>query len=116
MFENCVKIDGIEHANKYVAKPGTSEHQTGLAIDISIRRNNEILEATSEDDPEIKWLRRNSYKYGFILRFPKDKEKLTGYEYESWHYRYVGEKIATYIHDNNLCFEEYYTMFIEVFK
>ena len=50
----------------------------------------------------------NSYKYGYILRYPKGKENITGYMYESWHYRYVGKEIAKYIHDNNLCFEEYY--------
>ena len=107
VLENCVKIDGLEHANKFVAKPGTSEHQTGLAIDICIRRNNQILEVTSKDDPEIKWLIHNSYKYGYILRYPKGKESITGYEYEHWHYRYVGKEVAKIIYKNKITLEEY---------
>ena len=113
LYNNYAKRDGKEAADTYSGRPGYSEHQTGLAVDLY---NGKELYTEFEKTKEFEWMQKNAHKYGFILRFPKDKEKLTGYEYESWHYRYVGEKIATYIHDNNLCFEEYYTMFIEVFK
>ena len=69
--------------------------------------------ATFEEFDEFKWLSENAYKYGFIMRYPKGKEYLTGYEYESWHYRYVGVDVATYIHDNNITFDEYYAYFVE---
>ncbi len=112
VLENCVKIDGIEYANTHVAKPGASEHQTGLAIDITVRRNNEILEFTADTDPEMKWLRHNSYKYGYILRYPECKESITGYSYEHWHYRYVGEYVAKIIYKNKITLEEYIDTFI----
>ena len=107
IFDECVKSEGLEHAKKYVALPGTSEHHTGLAVDITVRRNNEILVRTNDDDPEMKWLRHNSYKYGFILRYPKGKESITGFGYEHWHYRYVGKEAAKIIYKNRLVLEEY---------
>ena len=100
---------GDEYANKIAAKPGFSEHQTGMAIDIQTYGST----ATNfEEFDEFKWLQQNAHKYGFILRYPKDKEYLTGYEYESWHYRYVGLDVATYIYENNITFDEYYAYFI----
>lgn len=113
LYNNYAKRDGKEAADTYSGRPGFSEHQTGLAIDIY---DGETLYTKFESTNEFKWMQKNAYKYGFILRFPKDKENLTGYMYESWHYRYVGEKIATYIQENNLCYEEYYAMFIEVYN
>ena len=101
---------GEEYANKIAAKAGFSEHQTGLSIDIQTYGS---TAKTFEEFDEFKWLQQNAYKYGFILRYPKDKEYLTGYEYESWHYRYVGIEVATYIHENNITFDEYYAYFIE---
>lgn len=101
---------GEEYANKIAAKPGFSEHQTGMAIDIQTYGS---TAKTFEEFDEFKWLQQNAYKYGFILRYPKDKEYLTGYEYESWHYRYVGVEVATYIHNNNITFDEYYAYYIE---
>ena len=62
---------------------------------------------------EFEWMLKNCYKYGFILRYPKDKERQTGYMFESWHYRYVGKKIAKYIHDNGITYDEYYEYFIK---
>ena len=110
LYNNYVKIDGVEKADTYSSRPGFSEHQTGLSVDIYDGKGNyEEFDKTKE----FEWLQKNGYKYGFILRFPKGKEYLTGYDYESWHYRYVGTKIATYIHDNDLTFEEYYVQFIE---
>ena len=100
---------GDEYANKIAAKPGFSEHQTGMAIDIQTYGS---TASNFEEFDEFKWLQQNAHKYGFILRYPKDKEYLTGYEYESWHYRYVGLEVATYIYENNITFDEYYAYFI----
>ena len=101
---------GEEAANKIAAQAGFSEHQTGLAIDIQTYGS---TSSTFEEFDEFKWLKNNAHKYGFILRYPKDKEYLTGYEYESWHYRYVGIDVATYIYENNITFDEYYAYFVE---
>lgn len=101
---------GEEYANKIAAKPGFSEHQTGMAIDIQTYGSKA---STFEEFDEFKWLQENAYKYGFILRYPKGKEYLTGYDYESWHYRYVGIEAATYIHENDITFDEYYAYFVE---
>lgn len=110
LYNRYKEEDGTEAADTYSARPGYSEHQTGLAIDVY---NGKEDYTNFENTKEFKWMQKNAYKYGFILRFPKDKTDLTGYMYESWHYRYVGKKIATYIHNNNLCFEEYYARKIE---
>ena len=101
---------GESEANKIAAKAGFSEHQTGMAIDIQTYGSSA---KTFEEFDEFKWLQNNAHKYGFILRYPKDKEYLTGYEYESWHYRYVGVDVATYIYENNITFDEYYAYFVE---
>ena len=99
-----------EEADKKAARPGYSEHQTGLAVDIQSYCSQKV---EFEECEEFTWLSNNAYKYGFVLRYPKDKEYLTGYAYESWHYRYVGEKVAKYIHDNNITFDEYYAYFVK---
>jgi D-alanyl-D-alanine carboxypeptidase len=101
---------GEEAANKIAAKAGFSEHQTGMSVDIQTYGS---TASTFEEFDEFKWLQNNAYKYGFILRYPKDKEYLTGYEYESWHYRYVGVEASTYIYENNITFDEYYAYFID---
>lgn len=110
IYDYYESIGGEEYANEIAAKPGFSEHQTGMAIDIQTYGSSA---KTFETFEEFKWLSQNAHKYGFILRFPKDKTYLTGYEYESWHYRYVGVEAATYIYENNITFEEYYAYFIE---
>ncbi|MBQ8132214.1 MAG: M15 family metallopeptidase [Bacilli bacterium] len=110
IYNRYVKSDGKEAADTYSGRPGFSEHQTGLAIDLY---NGKKLYTEFESTKEFSWMQDNAYKYGFILRFPKDKENITGYEYESWHYRYVGEDIAKYIHDNDITFEEYYVKFLD---
>lgn len=110
LYDNYVSNDGIEKADLYSARPGFSEHQTGLVIDIdNYVTNYEDFDKTKE----FIWISNNSYKYGFILRYPKDKEYITGYQYESWHYRYVGYEIAKYIYENNITFDEYYYKFID---
>lgn len=101
---------GETDADKKAARPGYSEHQTGLALDVQsyCSENKEFDEC-----PEFTWLSNNAYKFGFILRYPKDLEHITGYNYESWHYRFVGIKASTYIHNNNITFDEYYAYFIK---
>lgn len=105
LYNRYVSTDGVKAADTYSARPGYSEHQTGLAVDVY---NGKEDFTNFEKTKEYNWMQDNAYKFGFILRFPKDKVLETGYQYESWHYRYVGKEIAKYIHDNNLCFEEYY--------
>lgn len=100
---------GKEYADNYAARPGYSEHQTGLAIDVS------TLNSTMdnfEETEEFSWLQDHAHEYGFILRYPKGKEYITGYNYESWHYRYVGVEIATKIHELGITFDEYYAYYM----
>lgn len=107
IYNNSAKMQGKEHADKYSAKPGMSEHQTGLAIDLSTASiKNELLEKFDKTKEGI-WLRDNCYKYGFIIRYPKGKEDITGYAYEPWHIRYVGKEAAQDMHDETLTLEEY---------
>lgn len=110
LYNKYAASDGKEAADTYSARAGFSEHQTGLAVDIHNGKKNYT---EFEDTKEFTWMQNNAYKYGFILRFPKDKVKETGYQYEAWHYRYVGKDAATYIHEHNITFEEYYVKFIE---
>lgn len=107
LYDKYVQRDGKKAADTYSARPGFSEHQTGLVSDIN------QIDNSFENTDAFKWLQNNSYKYGFILRFPKDKEDITGYQYEPWHYRYVGKKAAKQIHDENLTLEEYYAYYVE---
>lgn len=104
LYNRYVKTDGKEAADTYSGRPGNSEHQTGLAVDVyNVKETYTNFEKTKE----YTWMQDNAYKYGFILRFPKDKENETGYEFESWHYRYVGLEAAKYIKEHNISFEEY---------
>ena len=88
-------------AKEWVAVPGTSEHQLGLAVDINADKSR------STNDEVYQWLAENAYKYGFILRYPQGKEDITGNAYEPWHYRYVGKEAAEEIHYEQICLEEY---------
>ena len=101
LFNNSKKRNGIEHALIYSAKSGHSEHQLGLAVDL-----NQTIEEF-ENTKEYAWLRMNAYKYGFIQRYPKNKEFITGYAYEPWHYRYLGVEITTKLFEDNITYEEY---------
>ncbi len=102
------KTYGDNYVNKYVAKLGFSEHQTGLAFDLGSKDS--LTFASSE---EYKWMLENAYKYGFILRFSKKGESITLFRNEPWHYRYVGKEIAKYIHEHGITFEEYYVMVLD---
>lgn len=101
LFNNSVKRHGMDHALIYSAKPGHSEHQLGLAVDLN------STEESFDQTKEYKWLKANSYKYGFIERYPKGKEFITGYGYEPWHYRYLGVDLATKVYTENVTYEEY---------
>ncbi len=90
----------------WVAAPGTSEHQTGLALDI-VDESYQLLDRGQEATPVQRWLSENAYRYGFILRYPNGKSEITGVNYEPWHYRYVGKAAAREIYDSGVCLEEY---------
>ena len=103
-----IEKEGLKKARKRVALPGTSEHHTGLAIDVAIFENGKYLDDVTGNELPIKFLHENAYKYGFILRYPAGKENITGYDYEPWHFRYVGKDLAEYLHENKLTLDEYH--------
>ncbi|WP_404460485.1 D-alanyl-D-alanine carboxypeptidase family protein [Sutcliffiella horikoshii] len=107
IFKNEVATFGYEQAVLYVALPGTSEHQTGLAMDITAKSVGLELVESFEGTAEGKWLAENAHHYGFILRYPKGKTNITGYAFEPWHFRYVGVEIAGEIYAKGLTLEEY---------
>lgn len=108
IYQGNVNRMGEEAANKVSAKPGQSEHQTGLAMDISCESIGYSLEDSLGDLPEGKWLAESAHEYGFIIRYQKNKTDITGYNYEPWHVRYVGRELATYLYENDLTLEEFY--------
>ena len=110
LYNKYVRTDGKEAADTYSGRPGHSEHQTGLAVDVY---NGKVNYTNIEKTKEFICMSNNASDYGFILRFPKDKETETGYTYESWHYRYVGKDIAKYIKEHDISFEEYYATIIK---
>ena len=100
------EADAIKEAGRWVAPPDTSEHQTGLALDL-ISSRYQVLDQKQEDTAEQKWLMEHSWEYGFVLRYPTDKSAITGIGYEPWHYRYVGRDAAVAMHASGQCLEEY---------
>ncbi|MEC1180694.1 M15 family metallopeptidase [Metasolibacillus meyeri] len=108
LYTNYVNRDGQKAADRYSARPGYSEHQTGLAYDIG-EKGRESLWLTSEfgETPAGKWLHQHAHEYGFILRYPQGKEAITGYMYESWHFRYIGNELAKAVYEANTTLEEY---------
>ena len=110
LWDSYANQKGDEWADSVSARAGYSEHQTGYTLDIVTYKANM---SSFEKTDEFKWLQDNAYKYGFILRYHKDKEDITGYSYESWHYRYVGKDVATKIKKLGITFDEYYAYFIE---
>ncbi len=101
LYNNYVQRDGKDQADTYSARPGHSEHQTGLALDLN------TIDMSFEQTAEFTWVSQNCYKYGFIIRYPKGKESITGYQYEPWHLRYLGVETATDVYNSGLCLEEY---------
>ncbi|MFR8583212.1 MAG: M15 family metallopeptidase [Thomasclavelia ramosa] len=100
------KVEASDKAAFWVARPGTSEHQLGLAVDI-VSIKNQRLDRSQENTVEQRWLIQNSWKYGFVLRYPTNKNSITGVGYEPWHYRYVGKEHAKKINELGVCLEEY---------
>ncbi len=107
LYNNAVKNKGKEVANIRSAYPGRSEHHTGLAIDVTSASMGWGLKQDFADYPDGKWINEHCQEYGFIIRYPKGKTDITGYDYEPWHLRYVGVEAATYIMENDLTLEEY---------
>ncbi|WP_102348516.1 M15 family metallopeptidase [Bacillus sp. Marseille-P3661] len=107
LFNAKAAVVGVEEANTVVAFPGESEHQTGLAMDVTTSEQNFQLEEEFGTTVEGEWLQENAHLFGFIIRYPKGKELITGYKYEPWHIRYVGLEAATEIFENNLTLEEF---------
>ena len=102
---------GTKYADSIAARTGYSEHQTGLALDIYSKEC--TSQAKFHESKSYEWLINNSYKFGFILRYPKDKQNITGYNYESWHNRYLGKDLAKKVYDSGLTFDEYYAYYME---
>lgn len=107
-WDNSVKVFGEEHAIQYNAYPRRSEHELGLCVDISYTTEGDRLSEKVADSALGKFIESDAYKYGFILRYPQDKVRITGYSYEPWHIRYVGVDLATKLHNENITLEEYY--------
>jgi zinc D-Ala-D-Ala carboxypeptidase len=108
LFNYYVKRDGYNKARTFSALPGTSEHETGLSIDMTGKDGTCAAEDCFGKKPEAKWLAEHAQDYGYIIRYPKGKESITGYKYEPWHIRYVGIKIAKEITQKGITLEEYY--------
>ena len=110
LYQRKVSQYGEEQAKKIVAPPGTSEHQTGLACDITDKYY-EFKDSSLENTALYQWMSQHCQEYGFIVRYPKDKEDVTGIIYEPWHFRYVGKDAAEYIMDKGLCLEEFVALY-----
>ena len=112
LYQNYVNQDGQAAADRYSARPGYSEHHTGLAVDIVDQNwynsySTQVLDASYGDQPGAKWIAENAPKFGFIIRYPKDRQDITGITYEPWHIRYVGKENAEYITEHHLTLEEF---------
>ena len=108
IYNKLVEEKGFAYAITRIAEPGKSEHQTGLAIDFCIYKDEKCyIEHDIKELIETKWIHQNAHNFGFILRYPEGKEDITKYNYEPWHLRYVGD-LARYLYNNNITLEEYY--------
>lgn len=111
VYKDFYYSKGETYADAYAARAGSSEHQSGLALDIFTPDG--TTTGTFEKTDAYKWLIENCYKYGFILRYPKDKTYLTGYEYESWHFRYLGKDLAEKVYKEGITYDEYYAYYLD---
>lgn len=101
--------DGLKKTLETVQAAGYSEHETGLAVDL-VPEGKSSLDESLESDPVIQWFAQNSYRYGFVMRYPTEKAGITGISYEPWHFRYVGVEAASFLYNNNLTLEEFYDL------
>lgn len=108
LYEGYVRSAGQEEADRFSARPGVSDHQTGLVVDLGRPDGECEIEECFADTKEGKWLAANAYKFGFILRYPEGKEDITGYLYEPWHFRWVGKELAAEIHQTKQTLEEFF--------
>ncbi|MDR2970306.1 MAG: M15 family metallopeptidase [Bacteroidales bacterium] len=113
LYNKSIEENGVVITDKTVAQPGFSEHQTGLAIDIVSARGKK-LSKEFEKTKQFEWLSTHGHDYGYILRYPNGKESITGYEYEPWHFRYVGIETAQKIEKLNITLDEYYEQFVNI--
>lgn len=113
VYNYWVSIYGVEETDKFSARPGHSEHQTGLTMDVSCESLDYNLEYSFGNLPEGEWLKNNAYKYGFIIRYPEYKTEVTGYNYEPWHIRYLGLDIAGKVYESGLTLEEYFMTLLD---
>ncbi|MDR0434109.1 MAG: M15 family metallopeptidase, partial [Gracilibacteraceae bacterium] len=104
---NVGRFGSEEEANRISARPGESEHQTGLVMDVSTAAVNYALEQSFDQTPEYGFIRDNAHKYGFVVRYPQGKEDITGYMYEPWHLRYFGPELAAALYEAEQTYEEY---------
>lgn len=109
IYASNVASKGQTHADQFSAKPGTSEHQTGLAMDVSVEGNDEVLLSQRFGETEAgMFVATHAHRFGYIIRYPEGKEEITGYNYEPWHLRYVGQEVATELYERELTLEEYF--------
>lgn len=118
LYDLVKEREGRKHADKYVALPYTSEHNIGLAIDYVVKINDSFIDNSPEYEnlSESIYINKIAHKFGFIIRYPKTKENITGYNYEPWHLRYVGIDLATYLFNNNLTLEERFELDKQLFE
>lgn len=109
-YESYVAREGQAAADRFSARPGTSEHQTGLTVDITSPSGECHLETCFEDTEQGQWAREHAHEYGFIIRYLEGKEDITGYQYEPWHLRYVGKELAAELHKTGQTMEEYFDL------
>lgn len=109
-YNSYVAKSGQAAADTYSARPGHSEHQTGLALDVTSPSGTCHLEICWQNTPEGKWIAANAHKYGFVIRYPEGKESITGYQYEPWHIRYVGKELSTEIQKTGQTLEEFFEL------
>lgn len=109
LYDSYVNKDGKDAADRYSARPGYSEHQLGYSVDL----NDPTFTGKRLTDKDYEWIKNNCYKYGFIIRYPENKENITGYMHENWHLRYVGKDVAEKIHEMDITFDEYYDLYLK---
>lgn len=102
LYNDYVRAHGQKAADTFSARPGYSEHQTGLVADLGTLNDTCVVEVCFAKTPEAKWIAENAWQYGFIIRYPKGKTDITGYSYEPWHVRYVGKPLASWMHDKKI--------------
>lgn len=113
LYNKYVNQYSVKEADRISARPGFSEHQTGLTLDVATSKH---IYTDFDEADEYEWMLANAHRFGFIIRFPQGKEKITGYSFEAWHYRYLGEALASKVYDSKLTFDEYYMLYLNVKK